>query len=1127
MANERSLAVVVTANLDKMRAELAKGEAIIATTTSAMKNMGTAYDGTRTIANANAAMLSIQKIGGVTGLTEAEQRNLNATLNEGIAKYAALGKSAPPAMVAMEEATRKANTELAKQPSMMDQVNTKAVALGAAVGTFIGGMAWSAVNKLGAEIGVFAERGMQLNAVQSSFQRLAAGMNQDGAKMLSGMQTASRGLVSEYDLMTAANKAMLLGIPVTAESMETLTGAATTLGKAMGLTATKSVDDLITALGRSSPMILDNLGLSVKVAEANEAYAAKLNIVGRELTDGEKKLAFYEEAMRKALIKTEELGRQTETFGEIANRVWTSFGNIVTNVVSDFNVGMGAILSNTLTLGTMFKAFDEFSVVGGLRFIATIERSKSAVAELTAEEKKYVERLLKDGVPAWRMAELGLNRTTASIQKYIDSLKPAEKEIVILTDAQKAMAKALAEVRASERTLSEAQQAAVRAMNERKVSTGAIALALGVHEVQVRKVIEAERDAAASSKELAREAKKNAEDLMKMDADRVKSFNAAQPQILAGLTAEAKKRDAVILSTFEAAKVAENKLALMSQTGLARQLLVLKQAEDAELRSARTKYEVGSVFYAKIEAAIRARYKLEVDLATGTAATIVDRMKAQGVLTVGANKEIVDALKRDYDQMVASGLFSPASLEAAKKRWLDAGDEVGQTFKAGLAQAISNIGQNIVGALQGGGNVMKAALAGLAVDLSAVFAEKFTAGMSGLSKALAGGIISAWTGLMSYFISDIMKPSYTAMEQLAQRAKMSIEELKVALKSMGESGAAVLAGLTASTGSFVQNAIAHIKALKDGTSLVDLRGQFSTQVELQKIAADWKGVYDSMLASGSYTAATLAEAWKRYQEAVDKALGKVDGTPEGARGFPTKAQLDKAAKDAEAAFVYMKNSGLYTADTLEQAWNRWQDALIESGDKGSAALRKINDEMKSIQEDANFMAEQAAPEFDAAGNRIYGVIEQQQMDRLAALEKEKAKALESIEEQATAKELAAEAADRSAQDAYARAIRGGLELDTYLRDLFKKGYIIPINFGGASGAFGGAMAEGGSGIVTKPTWFLAGEAGPERYNFTPMGSGSIGGGGGDQTIVVQMGDDVILRKVVRGMPRYLKLIGAQ
>jgi hypothetical protein len=37
------------------------------------------------------------------------------------------------------------------------------------------------------------------------------------------------------------------------------------------------------------------------------------------------------------------------------------------------------------------------------------------------------------------------------------------------------------------------------------------------------------------------------------------------------------------------------------------------------------------------------------------------------------------------------------------------------------------------------------------------------------------------------------------------------------------------------------------------------------------------------------------------------------------------------------------------------------------------------------------------------------------------------------------------------------------------------------------------MASGGSGIVTKPTAFLAGEAGPEAFSFAPLGAGGTGG----------------------------------
>lgn len=42
--------------------------------------------------------------------------------------------------------------------------------------------------------------------------------------------------------------------------------------------------------------------------------------------------------------------------------------------------------------------------------------------------------------------------------------------------------------------------------------------------------------------------------------------------------------------------------------------------------------------------------------------------------------------------------------------------------------------------------------------------------------------------------------------------------------------------------------------------------------------------------------------------------------------------------------------------------------------------------------------------------------------------------------------------------------------------------------------YGGAQASGGDYMVTKPTWFLAGEAGPERATFTPQGSTTNMGG---------------------------------
>jgi hypothetical protein len=46
------------------------------------------------------------------------------------------------------------------------------------------------------------------------------------------------------------------------------------------------------------------------------------------------------------------------------------------------------------------------------------------------------------------------------------------------------------------------------------------------------------------------------------------------------------------------------------------------------------------------------------------------------------------------------------------------------------------------------------------------------------------------------------------------------------------------------------------------------------------------------------------------------------------------------------------------------------------------------------------------------------------------------------------------------------------------------------------------MAAGGEGWVTTPTLFLAGEAGPEHYSFTPLSKMGPGPGGGGGTTVI-------------------------
>ncbi len=105
MAAPIALAFRIAANLNELKANLSDLKGQLETTKKAMQTMTSAFDGSRIIADANAAVKAVADIGGATALTTKEQQRLNALVTEAIAKYEALGKEAPDALHAMQAQT--------------------------------------------------------------------------------------------------------------------------------------------------------------------------------------------------------------------------------------------------------------------------------------------------------------------------------------------------------------------------------------------------------------------------------------------------------------------------------------------------------------------------------------------------------------------------------------------------------------------------------------------------------------------------------------------------------------------------------------------------------------------------------------------------------------------------------------------------------------------------------------------------------------------------------------------------------------------------------------------------------------------------------------------------------------
>src|SRR5690349_12055480 len=94
-----------TSAVEKAETKLRSFETGASKVERALTRVGDAYSGRNTLQQAQLAVKAIEDIGGATKLTEREQKQLNATLTEALAKYKALGLQAPEQMRALAAAT--------------------------------------------------------------------------------------------------------------------------------------------------------------------------------------------------------------------------------------------------------------------------------------------------------------------------------------------------------------------------------------------------------------------------------------------------------------------------------------------------------------------------------------------------------------------------------------------------------------------------------------------------------------------------------------------------------------------------------------------------------------------------------------------------------------------------------------------------------------------------------------------------------------------------------------------------------------------------------------------------------------------------------------------------------------
>ncbi len=526
--------------------------------------------------------------------------------------------------------------------------------------------------------------------------------------------------------------------------------------------------------------------------------------------------------------------------------------------------------------------------------------------------------------------------------------------------------------------------------------------------------------------------------------------------------------------------------------------------------------------------------------------------------SIGELKEKADAIARGSLQSFNDGLEKigqhtddienlKANLASIDTFVGPLGEKVGHSFKDGFADVAKSIPDTLARAFEGGGGLEGAAKS-LGAQFGQIFARqveaeigKISVGTSVSGKGLAaGGATGAFAGVGT-----------------AASGGSTAQALGAAgLAGAGVTAAAIAGGIGAGTGAAVGSAIALGAATAGiGAAAVGAYIAFKSLIttvsdaekegrKLEKSFEDafggfsgfQKEIVESFRALGGADEEAHAaihalfdsekegaEVVQRHIDALQGVVDKAEELRQAASQFgPSQSELEALAVKAKDTYDYMLRTGQYTAAQLAAALEASAKAQAKALGQPEAQARVLSEanqktiqSIKDIQKQYDALSQGVAQE---APEEVAGVIEGQMRGQMAALE---AQSKELKDKLIADGEIAADELERILSGIQPSAIHVPIEWD------------IPSLPGGSLTA-PIPMASGGTGTVTQPTLFLAGERGREDFAFSGTGR-SFGdssallanGGGGGQPIEVTvysiLEGDVIARSTSKRQANDMQL----
>lgn len=200
-----------------------------------------------------------------------------------------------------------------------------------------------------------SQEGANLNQLESSFVDLNDKILKTPG-LLEAMREASRGTITDAQLMEGVLKLVAgtsdeLGqaFANAAPRLLEIAKASNKLNPALGDTAFL-YESISTGIKRQSSLILDNLGIVVKVGEANEKYAAAIGKSVRELNAEDRQMALLNATMESGNRLIEQVGGNVDSQADAWARLTVQFQNASNagkQAFAERNIGTIEGLANT------------------------------------------------------------------------------------------------------------------------------------------------------------------------------------------------------------------------------------------------------------------------------------------------------------------------------------------------------------------------------------------------------------------------------------------------------------------------------------------------------------------------------------------------------------------------------------------------------------------------------------------------------------------------------------------------------------------------------------------------------------------------------------------------------------